>query len=275
MYILPLGGDSMEFKKFTSSVRRKLSSVGSRLGQFFRFRKGNLLDQLFRISVIFLGLALVVGWVSTRFMPNNTDLQSTNNLTPEIVQQDLSKAVRAELEFLLASEYSWLTQPVSPVILGSPVDPPESSLNQPDPQTYRAESVEPVEEVLAISFDRILWPVRGEIETYYGWYRHPVSKDWRFNSGLAFDTATEEQIRSVLDGVVQTIEPGVDGFKLVIEHGSGWHSVYQGIRSIAVGVGDRVSQNQRIANSGLNGEMFFALHYEGEPVDPLQYMVTY
>lgn len=267
----------MEFKKFISSIRRKTVSVGNRIGQVFRFKKGNILDQLFRVTIIFLGFAVIVGWVTTRYiLPTNSQIPLTHNQVTDFSEQDLGRAVRSELETLLATEYSWLIEPVAPVTLGVEVDPFESLEMRPDPHIYREDfDEEDVEEVLAISFDRILWPVKGEIATHYGWYRHHISKDWRFNPGLAFDTEKEEQIRTVLDGRIKSIEPGIDGFKLVIDHGSDWQSIYQGIRSIAVNIGDIVTQNQTVANSGNNGEMFFALHYHGEPVDPLQYMVTY
>jgi murein DD-endopeptidase MepM/ murein hydrolase activator NlpD len=51
--------------------------------------------------------------------------------------------------------------------------------------------------------------------------------------------------------------------------------VYRGIRSVAVKIGDMVDQNQMLAQAGEDGRIFFALFYENEPVNPMQYMSLY
>lgn len=270
MYILSLGGDGMHIKKIWQSVWQKLRSAGQWIARAFKFRKGNFLDQIYRIAVIFIAIALVGTWVGGYYFFS----QDVAVSQPAQLPDDFSKVVRKELQDILESDYYWvLEQPAEPVIhslkqVDLPVDP------LPDPQLPRPE-VEPVEETLSVSFERILWPVKGNIATDYGWQRHPIYQDWRFNAGIEITTNPEEDVRSVLQGRVESILPTTDGFELVIEHGSGWQSLYRGIQTISVVTGEMVKQNQAIATASQKGEMFFALIYNEEPIDPLQYMSLY
>ena len=268
----------MQISRIVGFVRKKLADAGRWLANAFSFRRGNLFDRIFRSIVIIICLLLIGGWAVNKFIFSNKSKTAVPKSVCGFEQAELTDLVRSELQLLLATEYSWVFQQPA-VALGTQensIKLPEEVL--PNPQEYRRENQEAdleAVEVLAASFERILWPIKGDIAYEYGWYRHPVYQDWRFNSGLTFLAASEEQIRSVLPGRVKNIFLGENGFELVMEHGSGWQSVYRGVRAVTVGIGDMVQQNQLIADAGKNGELFFALFYQGEPINPMQYMSSY
>lgn len=256
----------VRMKKVASRAQQILSAVGRGFAHAFRFRKGNLLDQVLLTVLVTLCVVLVGGWLYTRI----------ESPVAMVDQQQIAALVKQELQSLLETDYAWLVDLKS--ALQVPVSViPETESKGPvisEPQEVQ-EDYEPSVETLSLSFERILWPLKGEVATGYGWYRHPVYQDWRFHAGIEFAATAGEQIRSVLAGRVESITPLADGFELVITHGSGWQSVYRGIREITVRVGDMVTQNQMLANTGDDGRMFFALLHEGEPINPLQYMSLY
>lgn len=260
----------MRVKNFFSRVQQIFAAVGRWFKKAFQFRRGNLLDQIARAALFLLCIGLVGGWVVTNYFLPKT-VEDGSQAAQTIGRDELAAVVKQELQFLMETEYSWLLDlPKTQLALGPQVEPDPAP--KPDPQQLRPDEAV---EVLAVSFDRILWPLKGEVAAEYGWYRHPVYQDWRFNSGLELAAAASEQVRSVLPGRVESISPSDDGFEVVVTHGSGWQTVYRGIRSVAVKIGDMVDQNQMLAQAGEDGRIFFALFYENEPVNPMQYMSLY
>lgn len=269
----------MQISRIVGFVRKKFADAGRWLANAFSFRKGNLLDRIFGSIVIIICLLLIGTWAVNKFILSNKSQPVVPQSGCVCEQAELTELVRSELNLLLATEYSWVFQ--QPTVLPgteSLVILPEEVL--PDPQRYRLEDGEEAADleaiqVLAASFERILWPIKGDIAYEYGWYRHPIYQDWRFNSGLTFLASSDEQIRSILPGRIKDIFPGEQGFEVLIEHGSGWQSLYSGIRAVTVGIGDMVQQNQFIADVGKTGELFFALFYQGEAINPMQYMSSF
>ncbi len=272
----------MQWKNWFRRLKPKGLSVRGWFLRVFRFQKGNLLDQLFRISVVLIFLVIVSAWVGGTFLfPVKSDPPQPVVSIPDNFRELVSK----ELDALLAAKYPWVLEEleVEQVSVGpkdiqdlqpvSPLVDPKPEPTSPKPGTVPEDTLDRLEEeVLSISFDRLLWPVKAEVTTSYGWYRHPVYKDWRFNGGVALQTATNDGIRSVLPGRVETVKPGGQGYEIVIEHGSGWHTVYRDIQNVSVVPGENVNQNQIIADAGTHGNLFFALHYDRLPVDPFQYL---
>ncbi len=262
----------MQNKKIWPRIRQIFVSVGQWFKNAFRFRKGNLLDQIFRGIVVVLFIALIGSWVVNNFI-NPKEPDQPERVEVLIEEAQLANAVKQELQFLLATEYSWIFDQPAPAGLGASVAP--VSGDKPNPQESRPSDAVDAVETLAISFDRILWPLKSEVATTFGWHRHPTYQDWRFHGGLELVATSGDQIRSVLAGRVESILPSDAGFEIVIGHGSGWQTVFQGIRSVAVKIGDLVDQNDVLANVGDDGKIFFAMLHEGEAINPMQYMSLY
>lgn len=96
--------------------------------------------------------------------------------------------------------------------------------------------------------------------------------------GLDIAVATDSYIRATAPGAV--LDAGVDdvyGRYILIDHGSGLHSMYGHASRLFVQAGDTVAQNQVIALSGSTGRstaphLHFEIRQDGEPVDPLVYV---
>jgi len=120
--------------------------------------------------------------------------------------------------------------------------------------------------------ESLIWPVEGRITSAFGWYRHPLYRDWRYHPGLEFAVRDGEPIRAALGGRVQLVEETAPGyFRVVLEHGDGWQTTYDNLDQVSVGRGLDVGQGQPIGWSG-GGSLLFSLRHEGKAVDPRQFV---
>lgn len=207
---------------------------------------------------ILIGLSLIVGigLGVYRSWPVEEPVSNMNLISRE----ELESALETRVQEVIADFYPWvLDGPIQLVTVEPPANP------QPNPDEKRPRS-DP-----QLSFEHLIWPVQGEIATPFGWYRHPVYGDWRFNAGLEFN-ATGDVIRTVLPGEVAAIHSNGLETELVINHGSGWKSTYRSVRGITVGPGDQVEQNQNIAFPESTGLVFFGLTHNDEPVNPQAFL---
>ncbi len=231
-------------------------TAGSRFQQYWRKRESR------RVLVgIIIGLSLLAGLGIgiLRNWPQAGEMATVNPVSRE----EMDAVIQDRVEAVIADLYPWvldgppeLIKVELPTVLPSPAAPrPE-----PEPQP---------EQVL--SFEHLIWPVQGEIKTPFGWHRHPVYGDWRFNAGLEFEVLGDT-VRTVLAGeVVSVTSIGLET-ELIIDHGSGWSSVYRSIKGISVGPGDQVGQNQNIAFPESSGIVFFGLLHNEEPVNPQAFL---
>lgn len=182
-------------------------------------------------------------------------------VAPQVSLADLEGVVQDRVQAVISDLYPWVLE--GPVQLVT-VEPPASVL--PQPEEFRPEP-----EPEPLSFEHLIWPVQGEIATPFGWHRHPVYGDWRFNAGVEF-SAGDTAVRTVLPGEVVAVNSNGLETELVIDHGSGWVSIYRSIKGIQVAPGDRVKQNQNIALPEGTGLVFFGLTHNGEPVNPQAFL---
>ncbi len=208
------------------------------------------------LVAIVIGISLIagIGVGVYRNWPSEEPV-ATN---PSMSWEELEAVVEDRVQSVIADFYPWVLD--GPVQLVT-VEPPQSVL--PQPQELRPEP--------QLSFEHLIWPVQGEIATAFGWYRHPVYGDWRFNAGLEFDVAGDA-IRTVLPGEVLAVNSNGLETELVIDHGSGWVSTYRSVKGIQVGPGEKVQQNQNIALPESNRLVFFGLTHNGEPVNPQAFL---
>lgn len=183
---------------------------------------------------------------------------------PQLNWEELEAVVEERVQRVIADLYPWVLD--GPIQLAA-VEPPASVL--PEPTEMRPEKEGEPEPQL--SFEHLIWPVQGEVATPFGWYRHPVYGDWRFNAGLEFSSA-DSPVRTVLPGEVVAVNSNGLETELIIDHGSGWLSTYRSVRAIQVGPGDKVKQNQNIALPESTGLVFFGLTHNGKPVNPQAFL---
>ena len=212
------------------------------------------------LITIVAGLSLILGLGIGMY--RNWPVEEQPPVVNTVSQEELESAILAQVQTVIGDLYPWvLDGPVQLVM----VEPP------PNPQPNPTESRPQPELASAVSFEHLIWPVQGEVNTPFGWYRHPVYGDWRFNAGLEFQ-ATSEQVRTVLAGTVRSVTSTDVDTELVIDHGSGWTSIYRSIRGINVVPGERVQQNQTIALPEGTGLVYFGLTHNNEPVNPQAFL---
>ena len=128
------------------------------------------------------------------------------------------------------------------------------------------------------SAGKMILPVAGTITDAFGWRTHPIFNRQIFHSGIDIGADYGEPILAAQSGTV--ISAGwIDGYgnTVMINHGGGVVSLYGHNQSLAVNVGQSVSQGQVIAYCGSTGNStgphcHFEILANDEPVDPQTYL---
>lgn len=117
-------------------------------------------------------------------------------------------------------------------------------------------------------------PVRGELANRFGSPREDTGTEWK---GLFIRARAGQEVRAVASGRV-VFADWLRGFGnlLIIDHGSGYMSLYGNNESLYRQVGDRVKAGDAVAvvgNSGGSPEsgVYFELRRESKPFDPLSW----
>lgn len=111
---------------------------------------------------------------------------------------------------------------------------------------------------------QFMWPVEGEIVSRFGMHKHPTLKTVTENSGIDIKAPKGTSIKSISDGVVTTITY-IKGFgnTIIIDHGSGFYTVYTHVENVKVTVDQYVSTGTIIAEVGDSGSLEGSLlHFE-------------
>lgn len=132
--------------------------------------------------------------------------------------------------------------------------------------------------VVPSSSGGMIWPVSGEITSPFGWRTHPIFGSQIFHSGLDIGADYGVPIVAAQSGIV--IEAGwIGGYgnTVMIDHGGGVVTLYGHNQSLAVDVGQSVSQGQVISYCGSTGNStgphcHFEVRVGGEPVSPYNYL---
>lgn len=110
----------------------------------------------------------------------------------------------------------------------------------------------------------LVLPTSGLLQAAFG----DVGDDGLVVSGLEIFCQQEQAVKAVAIGKVQEAAAG----RLVIEHAGGLETVYAGALTTEVTVGDVVQQGQVVGHLP-EGVLTFQVLVEGEPVDPLNYVL--
>lgn len=120
-------------------------------------------------------------------------------------------------------------------------------------------------------------PVRGEIANRFGAPREDSGISWK---GLFIRAGEGEEVRAVADGQV-VFADWLRGFGnlMILDHGSGYMSLYGNTQALLKRVGDQVRAGDPIAavgNSGGNPEpgLYFEMRHQSKPFDPLAWCVV-
>ena len=114
--------------------------------------------------------------------------------------------------------------------------------------------------ITARSSSKFSWPVRGKILSNYG-----AKSSGLFNDGINISAARGTDVKAAENGVVAYAGNEVKGMGnlIIIQHASGWMTVYAHMDSLAVKRGTRVSVGQKIGTVGSTGKVDSPqLHFE-------------
>lgn len=125
---------------------------------------------------------------------------------------------------------------------------------------------------------QFIWPVSGPITDYFGPRESPTAGASSNHMGIDIGCSYGVPIAAADAGVVTVAEWGESGGNYVmIDHCNGFVTMYLHNSSLAVSVGDVVSQGQTIAYAGSTGystgtHCHFSVFLNGSYVNPLDYL---
>jgi septal ring factor EnvC (AmiA/AmiB activator) len=128
----------------------------------------------------------------------------------------------------------------------------------------------------------LTWPVDGNLVFRFGPQRRPNGVVLRYN-GIGIAAPVGTPVKAVETGTVE-VAGVLEGYgqSIVIGHGAGYYTLYLRLRSLAVGVGQRVTAGQVVGTVGGEGSpegahLEFQVRTPGiggapAPVDPLNWL---
>ena len=119
-------------------------------------------------------------------------------------------------------------------------------------------------------------PVRGDVTNRFGAARADTGVSWK---GLFIKAAEGNEVKTVADGRV-VFADWMRGFGnlIIVDHGSGYMSLYGNNQAVLKGVGDDVNAGDSIASVGNSGGnesngLYYELRRQSKPFDPMSWSV--
>ena len=125
-----------------------------------------------------------------------------------------------------------------------------------------------------INGDLFIWPVTGRITSPFGFRRCPITNVRQFHTGIDIGAPTGTPIRAAMGGRVATV--GYDrvfGNFIIINHHSGFRTLYAHLSRVRVRQGANVQTGERIGDVGSTGlstgpHLHFTVFRHGVTVNP-------
>ncbi len=125
---------------------------------------------------------------------------------------------------------------------------------------------------------RLPWPVAGKVVIPYGEYKDPLFNIPVFKNGIEIQPQKEEQPKAIAGGRVVY----ADWFKgygllLIIDHGSGYHSLYGNLSEIFLNTGDILIEGTVVGKIGESEllsfpTLYFEIRHKGKPLNPANWL---
>ena len=125
----------------------------------------------------------------------------------------------------------------------------------------------------------LLPPVSSEPDHEFGRRKQRGSMSYVRHTGLTWDISRGTSVRAVASGlIVYASEFEGFGKLVIIDHGSGYHSLYAHLDSVDVETGKRVDRGDEFAESGATGsfegaKLYFELRHDGSPINPAPWFI--
>jgi murein DD-endopeptidase MepM/ murein hydrolase activator NlpD len=99
-------------------------------------------------------------------------------------------------------------------------------------------------------------PINAEATREYGFSYSETFQDYRFHSGIDYKAPIGTNVTAAADGKIEAVEFDKKyGYKIIINHSSGWKTVYCNIGDVKVEKGQNVKCKSIIAAVAVPGEM--------------------
>ncbi len=204
---------------------------------------------------------------------NRMVAKRVNKAINDIIEREIAKAAKEaeEAEKKRIEEEknkavaNTIAKPPVPKTEAPPTAPsPSPPVVTPRPKPVRTESVPllltPTSVALAANFEgnkgKLYWPVdKGYITDHFGTHPHPVERQVMIeNYGVDILTDENAPIKAVFEGKVSSIFSTAGTQQIVmITHGN-YFTVYNGLSSVSVKIGDQVTAKQVLGRVGTNDE---------------------
>jgi murein DD-endopeptidase MepM/ murein hydrolase activator NlpD len=125
---------------------------------------------------------------------------------------------------------------------------------------------------------RVAWPVRGPLSSFFGYRPDPFTGVSRFHAGIDIVTNSGTPVLAAMDGRVSDSGYNANyGNYVILNHAEGYQTLYGHLTSASVAVGTKVAQGTVIGISGNTGystgpHVHFGLFRQGQPINPLKYL---
>jgi len=125
---------------------------------------------------------------------------------------------------------------------------------------------------------RVAWPLRGPLSSFFGYRADPFTGVRRFHAGIDIVTNTGTPVMAAMDGSVSDTGYNANyGNYVILSHAQGYQSLYGHLSAASVVSGSKVTQGSMIGVSGNTGystgpHLHFGLFRNGLPLNPLKYL---
>lgn len=120
------------------------------------------------------------------------------------------------------------------------------------------------------------WPAPGSVARGFGRERDPELGTWSVHQGLLLDTEAAAPVRAVAPGTVIFAGPFRSyGQVIILDHGSGFFSVYGGLGAMEKAKGSAVRRGEALARAGggpKGGRLYLELRRGADALDPLAWL---
>ncbi len=131
----------------------------------------------------------------------------------------------------------------------------------------------------ALSTSPSIWPIRGRINSSFGYRRAPFGGHRSFHKGIDIKGTVGAPVVATAAGVITRAGyNGAYGICVDIDHGAGIITKYAHLQLATVKVGQQVKRGEMVGRIGMTGRTTGPhLHYEvvvgGVPRDPMKYIL--
>ncbi|HEY6357291.1 MAG TPA: M23 family metallopeptidase, partial [Vicinamibacterales bacterium] len=127
----------------------------------------------------------------------------------------------------------------------------------------------------ACASGHFIWPAQGPMVSGFGMRWHPILGGYRMHTGIDIAAPYGAPIIASDAGVVLFVGwYGGYGNTVIVDHGSGYSTLYAHCSAILVNQGQNVARGQAIARVGATGyatgpHLHFEIRVNGVPVNPM------